>query len=402
MTNAHATASATPFSAPQTHSLAPRIEQAGVIALAGSAIGLHFSIAIGQALFAVAAVLWVALAVLQQERIEVPRFFWPLLVYAGLTLCSAAFSATPSTSLADTKQLVLYLIVPVAFRLLSGTRGSTLLTLTMSAGAASAAFGIFQYGLLHFNQLSQRPQGTLGHYMTYSGLLMLVISIALAKLLFGQRERAWPALVMPALVLAIVLTSTRTAWVGVFAGAAVLFMLKDLRLLATLPVVGALIIALSGPIITERFASMFDRNDPTRRDRIAMLREGAHMVRDHPLLGLGPNGVQAAYAQYRVPEAVEAVNPHLHNVPMQIAAERGLPALLAWLTFVTVALVDLLRAFRGPQRVPAAAGIAAIAAMLTAGLFEYNFGDSEFLMLFLLILTIPFAAARLRQARSTT
>jgi hypothetical protein len=35
-----------------------------------------------------------------------------------------------------------------------------------------------------------------------------------------------------------------------------------------------------------------------------------------------------------------------------------------------------------------------IAAMLTAGLFEYNFGDSEFLMLFLILITLPFAANR--------
>jgi len=33
-------------------------------------------------------------------------------------------------------------------------------------------------------------------------------------------------------------------------------------------------------------------------------------------------------------------------------------------------------------------------AMLAAGLFEYNFGDSEFLMLLLLLLTLPYAAAR--------
>jgi hypothetical protein len=44
--------------------------------------------------------------------------------------------------------------------------------------------------------------------------------------------------------------------------------------------------------------------------------------------------------------------------------------------------------------VPAAAGLAAVFAMLGAGLFEYNFGDSEFLMLFLVLVTLPFAAAR--------
>ena len=32
--------------------------------------------------------------------------------------------------------------------------------------------------------------------------------------------------------------------------------------------------------------------------------------------------------------------------------------------------------------------------MLAAGMFEYNFGDSEFLMLFLLLVTLPFAAFR--------
>ena len=41
-----------------------------------------------------------------------------------------------------------------------------------------------------------------------------------------------------------------------------------------------------------------------------------------------------------------------------------------------------------------ATALAALVAMLTAGLFEYNFGDSEFLMLFLLLITLPFAAAR--------
>jgi hypothetical protein len=32
--------------------------------------------------------------------------------------------------------------------------------------------------------------------------------------------------------------------------------------------------------------------------------------------------------------------------------------------------------------------------MLAAGFFEYNFGDSEFLMLLLVMITLPFAAAR--------
>ena len=119
------------------------------------------------------------------------------------------------------------------------------------------------------------------------------------------------------------------------------------------------------------------------------------MVRAHPLLGVGPNMVEVLYAEYRGPDAVEQINPHLHNVPAQIAAERGLPALGIWLWFVSLVVIDLVRDFRaGGQKVLAAAGLAAMVSMLAAGLFEYNFGDSEFLMLLLLIITLPFAAAR--------
>jgi hypothetical protein len=102
-------------------------------------------------------------------------------------------------------------------------------------------------------------------------------------------------------------------------------------------------------------------------------------------------------------------------VPLQIAAERGLPALAVWLGFIAVVARALFRLFRkwsrpalasdppkgtraapqsGSERVLAAAALASLAAMLAAGLFEYNFGDSEFLMLLLVLITLPFAAAR--------
>ena len=127
-----------------------------------------------------------------------------------------------------------------------------------------------------------------------------------------------------------------------------------------------------------------------------MLQAGVGIVRDHPLTGVGPDQIERVYPYYRVPEAVKPTNPHLHNVPMQIAAERGLPALGAWLWFVAIATLGLLRA-AAPSRAHrslAAAGLGAMAAMLAAGLFEYNFGDSEFLMLLLVIVTLPFAANR--------
>ena len=90
----------------------------------------------------------------------------------------------------------------------------------ITVGAISAIVGVVEYGVLNYDSLGQRPRGTLGHYMTYSGLLMLVICATSARLLYERRDRIWPALVMPALVVALALTFTRSAWVGACAASA--------------------------------------------------------------------------------------------------------------------------------------------------------------------------------------
>jgi len=183
--------------------------------------------------------------------------------------------------------------------------------------------------------------------------------------------------------------------VGVVLAVALLFILKDFRLLVILPVVGALFLLVAPDRIVSRFYSIFDLHDPTNRDRLAMMHEGRSMIEAHPLTGVGPNMVERLYVQFRDPDAVAKVNPHLHNVPMQIAAERGLPALAIWIWFLVVAATDLWRKLASSRhQFLAAGGLAAIAGMLGAGFFEHNFGDSEFLMLFLVMLTLPFAADR--------
>ena len=380
-----------------------RLEQVGLVALFGVAAALQFSIAAAETLLAVAIACWLALLVTGRARFEAPRFFQLLLAYAAITIVSTALSPDPRVGLLVCKQMVLFLLVPITCTFMNGRRAMTMMTVIVTFAAISAAIGIFEYGILHFDNLHRRIQGTLGHYMTYSGLLMLVIGVALARVLFGKGERTWAALVIPALAVAIALSFTRTAAVGACAAAALLFALKDFRLVAIVPVVAAIFIAVAPGKIAARYESTFDMNDPTVRDRVAMLHIGGRMIHAHPIIGVGPNMVQRLYLEYRGDDQIEKVNPHLHDVPLQIAAERGLPALAIWLLFIVTVVLDLGRIFRaGEHRFLAAAGLAAVAAMLTAGMFEYNFGDSEFLMLFLILITLPFAvdrAAAMRRPR---
>jgi len=374
---------------------APGLDRLTTILLLGFVGAVQLSIAAAQLLLSALLLCWVIGLIRDKSRPTAPTFFIALLAYAGITLISTAFSIAPLESFIDDRQLLLFLIVPAVYDLARGHRAVMTMDVIITVGAAAAAYGIVQYGMLHFDSLGQRPRGTLGHYMTYSGTLMLVIGVAAARLVFGARDRTWPALVMPALVVALSLTLTRSAWVGACVAVGVLFILKDLRLLGLLPVVAALLFAFAPDSVSNRMVSMFDLRDPSNRDRLAMARTGTAMVRDFPLTGVGPAMIPKLYTQYRDPDAVQAMNPHLHNVPLQIAAERGLPALAIWIAFIVILAYGLFRLFR-TEREPtmAAAALAAIASMLSAGLFEYNFGDSEFLMLFLVLVTLPFAAAR--------
>ena len=93
------------------------------------------------------------------------------------------------------------------------------------------------------------------------------------------------------------------------------------------------------------------------------------------------------------------MQPHLHDNALQIAAERGLPCLAWWLWWVAAAMGDACRERRAAGAGWAAAGaFAFLAAFMAAGLFEYNFGDSEILMFALLVSALPYALRRQRTA----
>ena len=371
------------------------LERAAWLIFLGFIGALQVSIAAAHVLLAITAALWLTLLVRNRERVEVPGMFWPLAVYAGATVVAAVFSVHRGVSFADTKQLVLFAIIPIAYRLLPGRRSLTAVDVIITVGAVEAVVGIVQYAIFDFDNLGQRVQGSLTHYMTYSGVLMLVACTAAARIMFRRQDRAWASIVMPALLVALALTMSRNAWVGVCAGIGLLFLLRDFRLVALLPVAAALFISFAPAPLTERLYSTFNLEDPTNRDRVAMMRSGWRMIQDHPLTGVGPDAIRLVYPTYRDPRAERQLNPHLHNVPLQIAAERGLPALAIWLWFIVVLIRDLARKTRSSslRSLPTAA-LAGVCAMLAAGMFEYNFGDSEFLMLFLLLVTLPYAADR--------
>jgi len=146
--------------------------------------------------------------------------------------------------------------------------------------------------------------------------------------------------------------------------------------------------------------SVGDLADDTTRDRLAMLSAGLGLARAHPVTGIGPGQVKRVYPVVAPPEALRRSTSHLHNTPLQIVVERGLPGLAAW---VAIWVGFFGAAWRVLRRVPPTdeearalvlGSMGAVAAFLVAGLFEYNFGDTEVLLMALAVMALPFVVER--------
>jgi O-antigen ligase len=91
--------------------------------------------------------------------------------------------------------------------------------------------------------------------------------------------------------------------------------------------------------------------------------------------------------------------PHLHNSFLQLAAERGLPALAAYLAMTALAMAAAWRGFAregrfaGPRADLWLGALLAVLAFNLAGLFENNWGDTEVQRLALFALAVPFCLA---------
>jgi len=371
-------------------------------ALAACLLFSFASISLEEGFLFLAVVFWAARVIKEKQRLSVPSFFLPLFIYAALSILSSAFSVNPAVSFRECRELGLYLIVPVAYMSFS-TAGEILranLAVLLSA-AASIVYSFYRYFFLALP--GERIKGFMGHYMTQAGLLVLFCSLAFGLFVFSRKKInwLWGAAFFFALP-ALALTMTRSAWIGAAVVVCVILGLYKPKLLAVVPVAAILIYFVSPAPFKDRIESIFSQKGYSNRMRVEYLKAGLKIIRDFPLTGTGPDTVDMVFQNPKYGLSEEAKrNVHLHNNFTQIAAERGIPALLAWLLFAGWTLASLGRLLKSgsPElKALAAAAIAAILAILVAGIFEYNFGDSEVTMLLLYILTVPFAFLRAKKA----
>jgi O-antigen ligase len=365
------------------------------------AAGLLFSlvsITAMESFLALAFVFWVIVLVQKKEKFAVPGFFWPLVAYAGLSLVACFFSVNPEMSFKDARELLLYLFIPMVMSAAATTTGRARTTLALLAsGYLSIIYSFCYYALKA--QPGERIKGFMGHYMTQAGLLLLFLCAAMSFFVFSRDKLRWLwTAAIPLAGVCLALTLTRSAWIGFIVAASLILLLWKPKTLILLPVVVGLVFLLAPQPIKRRALSIFSLEGSSNRQRIQYLRAGVQIIKERPVFGTGPDTVDMVFQDPKYGLSAEARrNVHLHNNIIQIGAERGIPTLTAWLVFIVWAFLSLLKLLknRGSPVFPhAAAAAAALLALMTAGLFEYNFADSEITVLFLYLLTVPFAASR--------
>jgi putative inorganic carbon (HCO3(-)) transporter len=239
--------------------------------------------------------------------------------------------------------------------------------------------------------------------MTLAGVLTLVLVSVLPRVAYGGRRLVWGVPAWLAGVLALGLTFVRGAWVGFVVGAAacVIALRRRWIVLAALVFVAvAVATAATNYELRKRVRSFGDLANDTARDRLAMFGTGLGLAIAHPITGIGPGQVKRVYPTVAAPEALRRSTSHLHNAPLQIVVERGLPGLAAWVAIWVGFFGAAVRVFRRlptteePARALVLGSMAAIGAFLIAGLFEYNFGDTEVLLVALALMALPFVVER--------
>lgn len=363
-----------------------------------------WAIALSNILLGIATLATLAARRTSVGSLEARRLARLAVAYLVLLVASVAASQDVRASLRSLSELFSFATLGLALIYLKGERRVRwLVDCLILVGTLIAAHGLGQL-LAGMGDVEQRIRGPFSHYMTFAGFLLPIDLLLIARLLrrraaadggpSGWLDRKWVAtLCLVAISAALVSSLTRSAWLALAVGLALVVLLVQPRLLLLAPPVAALALVVLPVPVVHRLLSMADRSDGSNYDRICMAEAGLHMIAERPLLGLGPDLVKRVYPLYRHPTAPRLLVPHLHNSYLQIAAERGIPELAVYLALLGTALATAWRGFRagGSAADLHLGALGALVAFAVAGLFEHNWGDSEVQRLILLLVAVPVA-----------
>ncbi|HUW22934.1 MAG TPA: O-antigen ligase family protein [bacterium] len=277
------------------------------------------------------------------------------------------------------------------------------------------AYGIFQHltkidffgNVKHLRLPMARSTGffdgpaTFGNYI----LLVLPVVIGLSSYIRIRRKKRWLQLSGLIILTAIIFSYGRAVWIGLIVGLIFMGILGSRRLLlsilAGIMICSILILALPSLEFAQRVAGTVKSKHPVG-DRTEFWEGSLRILRDYPITGVGWEGFRKVYPRYRPSEEEKSVS-NAHNNFVDVAVDSGLLGLgiFLWL-LVTIYKVGF-HIFKeledGYFKGFVWGFLGSLTAFLIAGLSQYNFGDSEVVMLFYFLLGMVMVIPRIKEAK---
>ena len=299
-----------------------------------------------------------------RDRLILPRLLAPLAVFLLLTMLSLMVSPDPSEGIVKTlRYLIFGTSLFVAIQMLDERRTLLRAIRVLAISAAGASI----YALVGFlgNRLT-RAAGPIADPNDFGDLIGAVIPLTLFLFVEDRKWRVLWGLVLAALLAATLGSLSRGALVGL-AGLLVWGILtrrvSAVALLGAATLIATILVmafAFFGSVVKERVSGRERITSSSAAARIVFWEAAASMTADHPLLGVGPERFDAEREKYLhgTPIALESristnsqereIVRSVHNSYLEIAAENGVPAALAFLLFL-LSIWGSLRTFLSEQ-----------------------------------------------------
>jgi O-antigen ligase len=260
----------------------------------------------------------------------------------------------------------------------------------------------------------RRATGFYDHWITYAESLQLLASLSIGLFIALPRKRSRAGLLLAFAIAgmfgALVLSVTRASSLALLVSAFVIVALGASR--RALLVIGAcalpLIVAGVFVLHQKRQVGFFDPKDDSIRWRETVQKEGLQLLISNPrhlLIGVGMDSIKAHWREWGLFENGRIPQGHMHSDYLQIALERGVPALIVWLILMGVYARTLwvTRRLVPPEnwveRGITLGALGGLVGFMLSGVVHYNWGDSEVVMIFYLIMGMSLVVER--QVRET-